>query len=226
MRRVSEALDQLSKRVGFRIMPGLGERVIYRELFPKGLTMIDAKEFGEMGLAHVAARQELREMMSALALPERRDAAVRLMAKLLLVAAGSDLGRCGRIVKPKPQAPCRRRRGGSARGPRGSARTPTRTKSAPRTAGLSGASIPTRAARPNWPGGSMRRAMCCCGEHADRLVTEIPEMTHRFDPTSLREYDIRGVVGKTLGPGRCRRDRARVRDAGAARGRHAGRGRL
>jgi phosphomannomutase len=24
-------------------------------------------------------------------------------------------------------------------------------------------------------------------------------MTHRFDPTSLREYDIRGVVGKTLG---------------------------
>lgn len=25
-------------------------------------------------------------------------------------------------------------------------------------------------------------------------------MTHRFDPTSLREYDIRGIVGQTLGP--------------------------
>ncbi|MFZ5748434.1 MAG: phosphoglucomutase/phosphomannomutase PgmG [Pseudomonadota bacterium] len=25
-------------------------------------------------------------------------------------------------------------------------------------------------------------------------------MTHRFDPTSLREYDIRGIVGTTLGP--------------------------
>jgi phosphomannomutase len=25
-------------------------------------------------------------------------------------------------------------------------------------------------------------------------------MTHRFNPTSLREYDIRGVVGETLGP--------------------------
>jgi phosphomannomutase len=25
-------------------------------------------------------------------------------------------------------------------------------------------------------------------------------VTHRFDPTSLREYDIRGIVGKTLGP--------------------------
>src|SRR3546814_6949144 len=24
-------------------------------------------------------------------------------------------------------------------------------------------------------------------------------MTHRFDPTSLREYDIRGIVGTTLG---------------------------
>ena len=71
MRRVSEALDQLSKRVGFRIIPGLGERVIYRELFPKGLTMLDAREFGEMGLAHVTARQELREMMAALGLPER-----------------------------------------------------------------------------------------------------------------------------------------------------------
>ena len=70
MRRVGAALTELSKRVGFRVIPGLGERVIYRELFPKGLTLLDAREFGEMGLAHVAARQELREMMSALALPE------------------------------------------------------------------------------------------------------------------------------------------------------------
>jgi chromosome partitioning protein len=70
MRRVSDALGQLSKRVGFRIIPGLGERVVYRELFPSGLTMIDAKEFGAMGISHVAARQELREMMAALSLPE------------------------------------------------------------------------------------------------------------------------------------------------------------
>lgn len=70
MRRVSEALDQLARRVGFRIIPGLGERVIYRELFPKGLTLLDSKAFGGMGLAHVAARQELREMMAGLALPE------------------------------------------------------------------------------------------------------------------------------------------------------------
>ena len=70
MRRVQEALTQLARRVGFRIIPGLGERVIYRELFPAGLTLLDSKAFGGMGLAHVAARQELREMMAGLSLPE------------------------------------------------------------------------------------------------------------------------------------------------------------
>ena len=38
------------------------------------LTMLDSREFGEMGLAHVAARQELREMMAGLALPELESA--------------------------------------------------------------------------------------------------------------------------------------------------------
>lgn len=70
MRRVSEAIQQLSRRVGFRVVPGLSERVIYRELFPQGLTMLDSREFGEMALSHVAARQELREMMAGLALPD------------------------------------------------------------------------------------------------------------------------------------------------------------
>ena len=70
MRRVGAALDELSRRVGFRVIPGLGERVIYRELFPKGLTLIDLGAIREAGLSHVAARQELREMIAGLALPE------------------------------------------------------------------------------------------------------------------------------------------------------------
>ena len=41
MRRVGDALSELSRRVGFRVIPGLHERVIYRELFPKGLTLLD-----------------------------------------------------------------------------------------------------------------------------------------------------------------------------------------
>ncbi|RJF93423.1 division plane positioning ATPase MipZ [Sphingomonas cavernae] len=70
MRRVGDALAELSKRVGFRVIPGLGERVIYRELFPKGVTLLDLQELGELGISHIAARQELREMISGLALPE------------------------------------------------------------------------------------------------------------------------------------------------------------
>jgi chromosome partitioning protein len=70
MRRVGAALDELSRRVGFRVIPGLGERVIYRELFPKGLTLLDLQQIGQAGIAHIAARQELREMIAGLGLPE------------------------------------------------------------------------------------------------------------------------------------------------------------
>jgi chromosome partitioning protein len=69
LRRVGAALEELSKRVGFRVIPGLGERVIYRELFPKGLTLLDLADLGEVGIAHIAARQELREMIAGLAIP-------------------------------------------------------------------------------------------------------------------------------------------------------------
>ncbi len=69
MRRVGAALIELSKRVGFRTVPGLGERVIYRELFPKGLTLLDSGEISGFSISHVAARQELREMIAGFALP-------------------------------------------------------------------------------------------------------------------------------------------------------------
>jgi chromosome partitioning protein len=71
MRRVGDALGELSRRVGFRVIPGLHERVIYRELFPKGLTLLDLQQIGEVGIAHIAARQELREMIAGFAIPER-----------------------------------------------------------------------------------------------------------------------------------------------------------
>jgi chromosome partitioning protein len=70
MRRVAAALGELSKRVGFRVIPGLSERVIYRELFPKGLTLLDLAAIGaEAGLGHIAARGELRELVAAMQLP-------------------------------------------------------------------------------------------------------------------------------------------------------------
>ena len=69
LKRVGAALDELARRVGFRVIPGLGERVIYRELFPKGLTLLDIQQIGEVGLGHITARQELREMISGLGIP-------------------------------------------------------------------------------------------------------------------------------------------------------------
>ena len=69
MARIEGALRELSKRVGFRVAQGLSERVIYRELFPSGLTLLDKGQLGELGTSHLVARQELREMVAALNLP-------------------------------------------------------------------------------------------------------------------------------------------------------------
>lgn len=73
---VEHVLSKLSKRIGFRYISGLGERVIYRELFLKGLTLMDLKNVGGIDgkgltMSHVAARQEMRSLMDSLALPFR-----------------------------------------------------------------------------------------------------------------------------------------------------------
>jgi len=68
-KRLDERVNALSRKVGFRVGPGLRDRVIYRELFPFGLTVADLSPTIRpvaMSLQHVAARQELRALMSAL----------------------------------------------------------------------------------------------------------------------------------------------------------------
>jgi chromosome partitioning protein len=74
-RRVGDALTELARRVGFRIVPGLSERVIYRELFPSGLTLLDTDHIGAPSISHVAARSEIRELLLSLALDSPRRAA-------------------------------------------------------------------------------------------------------------------------------------------------------
>jgi chromosome partitioning protein len=69
MRRLDQALTELSKRVGFRVAQGMSERVIYRELFPSGLTLLDKGHLGELGTSHLVARQELRTLVAGLNLP-------------------------------------------------------------------------------------------------------------------------------------------------------------
>ena len=67
--RIEQALTEMSKRVGFRVAKGLSERVIYRELFPSGLTLLDKGHLGDLGTSHLVARQELRGLLAALRLP-------------------------------------------------------------------------------------------------------------------------------------------------------------
>ncbi len=69
MARIEKALKELSKRVGFRVTAGLSERVIYRELFPSGLTLLDKGHLGDLGTSHLVARQELRQLLKGLNLP-------------------------------------------------------------------------------------------------------------------------------------------------------------
>jgi chromosome partitioning protein len=70
-RKVGRALEDLSRRIGFRVAPGFSERVIFRELFPTGMTLLDLRELGveRLNISNVAARQELRDLIGALNLP-------------------------------------------------------------------------------------------------------------------------------------------------------------
>lgn len=69
--KMEAALAKLSRRIGFRTAPGFNERVIFRELFPRGLTLLDLRDLGvtQMNISNVAARQELRDLIKALNLP-------------------------------------------------------------------------------------------------------------------------------------------------------------
>lgn len=77
-RRIDERLTALARRAGFRPLAGLRDRVIYRELFPFGLTISDLSASirpVQVSLTHVAARQELRALMADLGLAELAPAA-------------------------------------------------------------------------------------------------------------------------------------------------------
>lgn len=63
------ALTNIAPEAGFRLIPGLRERVVYRELFPIGLTLFDLPLIPKLGRAQTAARAEISAMIEALKLP-------------------------------------------------------------------------------------------------------------------------------------------------------------
>lgn len=72
MHRVHNAIEELQKKVAFRYVAGLSERVVYKELFPKGLTLVDIsalKAEEKTNMSHIAARFEIKQLVESLNLP-------------------------------------------------------------------------------------------------------------------------------------------------------------
>lgn len=73
-RAMGERLEELSNRIGFRLARGFGDRVIYRELFPMGLTLLDLggpdAPLRLSTMSHVTARLEIRSLIATLNLPK------------------------------------------------------------------------------------------------------------------------------------------------------------
>jgi chromosome partitioning protein len=70
MREIQALLALLAKRIGFRLAPGISERVVFRELFMQGLTALDLPDSGRPGesASHAAARREVQELLQAIGL--------------------------------------------------------------------------------------------------------------------------------------------------------------
>ena len=68
-RNVGLVLERLAKRIGFRVAQGFSERVIFRELFLHGLTLLDlhiSKLNINVTTSHLAAKHELRDFLKSL----------------------------------------------------------------------------------------------------------------------------------------------------------------
>lgn len=67
MRDVAGLLEQLAQRIGFRLAPGFGERVVFRELFDRGLTVLDLPVDGTT-VSQQAAGREVETLLQAIGL--------------------------------------------------------------------------------------------------------------------------------------------------------------
>jgi chromosome partitioning protein len=71
-RFMTQATGELARRIGFRVAPGFSERVIFREMFLQGLTVLDIMEMKgstSLSMSHIAARQEVRDLLKTLRIP-------------------------------------------------------------------------------------------------------------------------------------------------------------
>jgi chromosome partitioning protein len=77
--RVGRGLQELSRWLDFRCIEGLAERMIFRELYPRGLTAVDDIDDVTLGtrptLSHVTARLEMQNLLGGILLGDARSGA-------------------------------------------------------------------------------------------------------------------------------------------------------
>jgi chromosome partitioning protein len=83
-RNVGEGLQELARRLDFRCVEGLAERLIFREFYPRGLTALDTLDETTLGtrptLSHATARLEIENLVNALQLGVSSNAAINRAA--------------------------------------------------------------------------------------------------------------------------------------------------
>jgi chromosome partitioning protein len=94
MRLVQSAIEKIAIRLGSRVAEGIAERVIFRSLFPMGLTVFDPLDEDLLGglpsMSHLSARQEYRQLLDALRLPISERAAARSAAMAAFAEAQGE----------------------------------------------------------------------------------------------------------------------------------------
>jgi chromosome partitioning protein len=84
-RNVGEGLAELSQRLHFRCADGLGDRVVFREYYPRGLTAMDDLNEATLGtrptMSHLTARVEVENLLNAMRLGEEAPASTEVTAE-------------------------------------------------------------------------------------------------------------------------------------------------
>ena len=84
-KQIAVSLGRMAAELKFRPAEGLHDRVIFRELFPIGLTALDpieeAMRTGTLSTSQQSARREIEELVETLQLPERGTGLAHLQAR-------------------------------------------------------------------------------------------------------------------------------------------------
>ena len=74
-REIDRILHELQAPLKFTYVPGIGERVVYREMFLNGLTIFDLLKLRvrDISLSHISAKNELITVLSTIGIPFKQE---------------------------------------------------------------------------------------------------------------------------------------------------------